>query len=110
MLDSGFYNMDCMEAMRQFPDRFFDLAVVDPPYGINAPYMNMGENLNRKDGHGSGRSVAVDMRKGRLNQGSGKLKDRVLNRANCSWDVAPPNEDYFRELFRVSKNQIIWGG
>ena len=31
----GFYNMDCMEAMKQFPDGFFDLAIVDPPYGIN---------------------------------------------------------------------------
>ena len=35
MIDSGFYNMDCMEAMKQFPDKFFDLAIVDPPYGIN---------------------------------------------------------------------------
>lgn len=33
MLDSGFYNMDCMEGMKQFPDKFFDLAIVDPPYG-----------------------------------------------------------------------------
>ena len=35
MLDFGFYNMDCMEGMKQFPDKYFDLAVVDPPYGIN---------------------------------------------------------------------------
>lgn len=35
MIDAGFYNMDCMEAMKQFPDGFFDLAIVDPPYGIN---------------------------------------------------------------------------
>jgi len=35
MIDSGFYNMDCMEGMKQFPDNFFDLAIVDPPYGIN---------------------------------------------------------------------------
>lgn len=35
MMDSGFYNMDCMEAMKEFPDWFFDLAIVDPPYGIN---------------------------------------------------------------------------
>ena len=34
-MESGFYNMDCMEAMREFPDGFFDLAIVDPPYGIN---------------------------------------------------------------------------
>ena len=36
MLKSGFYNMDCLEAMREFPDKFFDLAIVDPPYGIGA--------------------------------------------------------------------------
>ena len=35
MIDYGFYNMDCMEGMRQFPDKYFDLAIVDPPYGIN---------------------------------------------------------------------------
>ena len=35
MLDYGFYNMDCMEGMKQFPDKYFDLAIVDPPYGIN---------------------------------------------------------------------------
>ena len=34
-VNPGFYNMDCMEAMKQFPDGFFDLAIVDPPYGIN---------------------------------------------------------------------------
>lgn len=33
MLDFGFYNMDCMEGMKQFPDKYFDLAIVDPPYG-----------------------------------------------------------------------------
>ena len=48
-LDYGFYNMDCMEGMKQFPDKFFDLAIVDPPYGINitgrhkAPVMVGGE-------------------------------------------------------------------
>ena len=35
MLESGFYNLDCMEAMKGFPDGFFDLAIVDPPYGMN---------------------------------------------------------------------------
>lgn len=35
MLDFGFYNMDCMEGMKEFPDGYFDLAIVDPPYGIN---------------------------------------------------------------------------
>lgn len=42
MLASGFYNMDCMEAMKEFPDKFFDLAIVDPPYGINVGSASMG--------------------------------------------------------------------
>ena len=96
------YNMDCMEAMRTFPDKFFDLAVVDPPYGIGADDFNNG--AGSKD-HPRGSSAT----KNRLNSGGGKLKNRVLNQANCSWDVKP-TEDYFRELFRVSKSQIIWGG
>lgn len=112
MLESGFYNMDCMEGMKEFPDGFFDLAIVDPPYGINAPKMSMGSCPNRKDKHGSGISAAERLRKerGRLNQGPGKLKGRILNQSDCSWDTNPPKEDYFRELMRVSKNQIIWGG
>lgn len=42
MLDYGFYNMDCMDGMKEFPDKFFDLAIVDPPYGINITNYNMG--------------------------------------------------------------------
>lgn len=96
--------------MREFPDKFFSLAVVDPPYGINAPNMQMGTNKNRKiDGY-PGTSTAERLRKGRLNQGAGKLKNRALNRMDCSWDAEPPSREYFQELFRVSKNQIIWGG
>lgn len=79
---SEVYNMDCMDYMKSVPDKFFDLAVVDPPYG-----------LNKKSTHGRG-----------------KLKDRCLNRGNIQkWDVRP-SQEYFEELFRVSKNQIIWGG
>lgn len=96
--------------MTNYPDRFFDLAVVDPPYGINAPKMSMGSNPNRKEpGQYPGVSTTQKLR-GRLNQGSGKLKNRALNTMNCDWDTAIPNESYFKELFRVSKNQIIWGG
>ena len=47
---SEVYNIDCMEYMKSIPNKFFDLAVVDPPYGINAPNMSMGTNLNRKRG------------------------------------------------------------
>lgn len=42
MLDFGFYNMDCMDGMKEFPDQFFDLAIVDPPYGINVGQSSMG--------------------------------------------------------------------
>lgn len=78
MLDFGFYNMDCMEGMKEFPDKYFDLAIVDPPYGGGAE------------------------RRG------GKWASKYGNKI-CEWDVAP-TEEYFEELFRVSKNQIIWGG
>ena len=76
MLDFGYYNMDCMEGMKQFPDKYFDLAIVDPPYGINI-------------------------------QKSGRLGKYNTNNV---WDDEIPSDDYFNELFRVSKNQIIWGG
>lgn len=74
--------MDCMEYMKSISDKFFDLAIVDPPYGID-----------KKSTHGRG-----------------KLKNRCLNSGNIQrWDTRPSKE-YFEELFRVSKNQIIWGG
>lgn len=79
---SEVHNMDCMEYMRSIPDKFFDLAVVDPPYGLDK----------------------------RSTHGRGKLRNRCLNRGNIQqWDIRP-GEEYFRELFRISHNQIIWGG
>lgn len=88
-----------MELMKRFPDKYFDLAIVDPPYGINAANMTMGSNPNRKGKNQYGAtSTAV------------KLKNRILNNSNCDWDNEIPSEEYFNELFRVSKNQIIWGG
>lgn len=102
--------LDCMEGMHQFPDGFFDLAIVDPQYGINAPNMKMGSNPNRKEpGQYPGTSTAVRI-KGRLNSGGGKLKDRILNQSSIGWDNEVPDDSYFKEIFRVSKNQIIWGG
>ena len=109
MLDFGYYNMDCMVGVKEFPDKFFDLAVVDPPYGINAPNMSMGSNKSRSGDGYPGVSVAERLRKGRLNQGAGKLKNRALNTMDCSWDSERPSAEYFEELFRVSKNQIIFG-
>lgn len=83
MLDFGFYNMDCMDGMKQFPDKFFELAIVDPPYGI-------GDRLV----DGAGKDVI------------GKYKKDYYEKR---WDVKP-DKSYFDELFRVSRNQIIWGG
>lgn len=80
MLDFGFYNMDCMDGMNEFPDKYFDLAVVDPPYGIS-----INHNMGRRAG------------------------DRHSRYKKVKWDSAPPNDAYFNELWRVSKNQIIWG-
>lgn len=103
-------HIDCMAYMKTVPDKMFDLAIVDPPYGINAPNMQMGQNLNRADGWQHKESAAVKARKGRLNAGSGKLKNRALNTLRCDWDFYPPTPEYFAELKRVSVNQIIWGG
>lgn len=95
MLDFGYYCMDCMEGMKQFPDKFFDVAIVDPPYGINAPDMAMGTNKGR-----SGDGYPAESTASRL---------KAVGKAG-NWDAHPPDTEYFKELFRVSKNQIIWGG
>lgn len=84
---SEVYNMDCMEYMKSIPDKFFDLAVVDPPYGKNIGNMNLGVGK-------SSRCSSIKNRKW-------KPKD---------WDKSKPSDDYFAALFRVSKRQIIFGG
>lgn len=106
-------NEDCMVMMARYPDKYFDLAIVDPPYGINATNMQMGSHptRSRTDGYGSGPGISTAVKlKGRLNTGSGKLKNRLLNTSSIGWDNEKPSKEYFNELFRVSKNQIIWGG
>ena len=94
---------DCMTAMAEMPDKCFDLALVDPPYGINAPNMTMGSMPSRGE-------ISTANRLKRLNGGSGKLKDRILNKSEIKWDYEKPSEKYFNELKRVSKNRIIFGG
>ena len=78
----GFYNTDCMEAMKEIPDNYFELAIVDPPYGIDVA----------KNGTVGGEKLA-----------------NVKDYGKKNWDKQAPNEEYFNELIRVSKNQIIWG-
>jgi site-specific DNA-methyltransferase (adenine-specific) len=100
------YNADCINVMKQYPARHFDIAIVDPPYGINAPNMSLGSGgglLKRE-------STARKLKRKRFDKGSGKLKNRILNKMGCDWDICPPTPEYFAELFRISKNQIIWGG
>lgn len=86
--------MDCMDLMREFPDKHFDIAIVDPPYGISAPKQADSQWHRNKN---------------RLSQGGGKLNDRVVQPLNLEWDEHPPKQEYFDELRRASKSQIIWG-
>jgi site-specific DNA-methyltransferase (adenine-specific) len=72
---SEVFNMDCIDGMKQYPDNYFELAIVDPPYGIGLDGGQIGYSKHDK-------------------------KD---------WDNKHPDEIYFKELFRVSQNQIIWG-
>lgn len=83
MLDFGYYNMDCVDGMKQFTDKYFDLAIVDPPYGI-------GEC-------------------GDKNYSRGKIAKAKNYKAFAGGDIKAPNKEYFDELIRVSKHQIIWG-
>lgn len=109
---SEVFNEDNMIGMARYPDKFFDLAIVDPPYGLGVNGMQLGSHPGRSknDGYGSGpaESTVVRLKKERYHR-RGKLKDRAFNRLSMDWDI-PPEPSYFDELFRVSKNQIIWGG
>ena len=75
------YNDDCMNIMPNYQDNYFELAIVDPPYGIR-----------------------------RLHSGGMPKSSRFKKWERKKWDNEIPNKKYFDELFRVSKNQIIWGG
>ncbi len=109
MADIQVFNMD-NEDISKYPDNHFTLACVDPQYGINAPKMNMGSSPNRNEkGQYPGISTNVKL-KGRLNTGSGKLKNRILNKSEIDWDNELPSAEYWKQLFRVSQNQMIFGG
>ena len=94
---------DCMAVMAEFPDGWFDLAIVDPPYGISAPRMGMATDVR------DGKYEPSHSRLARCGKNA-KLKNRAFSRMNTDWDLSPPSAEYFRELKRVSKSQIIWGG
>ncbi len=77
------YNQDCLTFMKTVPDKYFDLVLTDPPYGLGD----------------------------RLSDGGGKLKNSKMSKLykNKDWDVLP-SQEIFNEIFRISKHQIIWGG
>lgn len=100
---SNALNMDCMYYMKELEDKAFDLAIVDPPYGINAPNMNMGS-------WGKYQSTASRLKRNRFDKGGGHYANSAFVTMNTDWDLNPPTRAYFEELFRVSKNQIIFGG
>ena len=110
-MKSEAFNIDNMIGMKDCPDNCFDLAVVDPWYGIGVQDMQMGSSPNRKgNGQYPGISTTVKLKKKKLGgkgPGGGKLKNRILNTSN--FDEIPPTKEYFIELFRISINQIIWG-
>lgn len=92
----NYINSDCMKHMKYFPDNYFDLAIVDPPYGSGDP----GQVANRFGKHFD-RYLQVN------HTGANWQKKHEV--AIAPWDITPDKE-YFDELFRISQNQIIWGG
>ena len=82
---SEVYNIDNMEYMRTLPDKFFELAIVDPPYGLGKRTTDGGSSRNSQT----------------------KFMDDIRR---TNWDDNTPTAKYWEQLFRVSKNQIIWGG
>ena len=77
-----YYNEDCMAGMARYPDKHFDLAIVDPPYGLDRYKKNDGGNSK---------------------------KIRCFGDKDKNWNNEKPSDKYFEELFRISKSQIIWG-
>ena len=91
-------NIDCMEYMKDQADDSFDLAIVDPPYGI-------GESGGSNNSRGSD-AVANKFKGSKNTTGAGIASTKFIDKA---WDNIPASREYFIELSRVSKNQIIWG-
>ena len=122
MVNNIALNMDCMEYLKSVPDKYFDLAVVDPPYGGGAKE-EYGAKLNGGGADFESRprsrfgqrfdryyiGVQVGREVGNTIPTNGEERDLDKTRDIRHWDIAP-SQEYFNELARVSKNQIIWGG
>jgi len=80
-VESSVYMEDCVAAMKRYPDNYFDLAICDPPYGL-------GDKTTK----------------------GGCSKNSQVKFKEHDWDDEIPTDDYFIELTRVSKHQIVWGG
>lgn len=80
------YNMDCMEGMKQFPDKYFEMAIVDPPYGIGKFTCNAHTTVDGK-----------------------RIKNKKNYKDDYIWNENIPDKTYFQELERISKRRIIWG-
>lgn len=80
------FNEDCVQGLKRFADNYFDLAIVDPPYGLNFGAFN------------------------RTNKDSNGNRYKANKYHNGDWDKETPQDEYWEQLFRVSKNQIVWGG
>lgn len=89
-----------MDLMRRTPDKAFDLAIVDPPYGIGEDGRNKHHRTHLKNGK---RRLSGDR------YGAGKHIVNSIDYHISEWDNTQPDQSYFDELFRVSKRQIIWG-
>jgi site-specific DNA-methyltransferase (adenine-specific) len=83
LTNSTVYNEDCIEGMKRYADGYFDLSICDPPYGIG--------------------------RSGQTETFTKNLKHKRKHFADKGWDTETPASEYWNELFRVSKNQIVWG-
>jgi site-specific DNA-methyltransferase (adenine-specific) len=88
MAEINFYNIDCIEFMKTKPDNYYDLAIVDPPYGIGMSNSNKRTKPSRPNSY---------------------TKYADFRYHKTDWDNERPKEEYFKELFRVSKDQVIFG-
>ena len=86
-VENKVYNEDCLIGMQRYPDKYFDLAIVDPPYGLGKRTTSGGKNKSK-----------------------GGKNYQACKWENHNWDNEIPKDEYFIELFRISKKQIVWGG
>ena len=93
---SEVYNIDCLEYMATCKDKQFDLGLIDPPYGINVANLAYTQKQNR---------VVTDRRNGKIQRNTVKK----LGYKHGDWDKETPSAEYFTELFRITKHQIIFG-